>query len=264
MGIGSPVPYEEMKQRTKADEKSLKNGINFAFGGTGVFTTIFILPNMTTQIDFFQELIEENVYTKHDLNSSIALVSLAGNDYTTYMAHNGTQQGLPAFTKSVIKQLSVDLMRIHDLGVRNIGVTAMEPLGCLPTSTAFSSYKKCNQTDNTATKFHNHILQQAVQKLRNQNKDSNIVILDLYSAFMSVLKEQKNHPGTRKFVHPLRPCCLGVSEEYSCGSVSNTGAKKYVVCDNPKLSFFWDHVHPSHQGWHAIYSALGPCLYQLY
>jgi hypothetical protein len=47
---------------------------------------------MATQIDFFQQLLEEKVYTKQDLNSSIVLVSLAGNDYTTYIQRNGNFQ----------------------------------------------------------------------------------------------------------------------------------------------------------------------------
>ena len=66
--------------------------MNFAFGGTGVFDTFINAPNMSTQIDFFQQLLEEKAYTKQDLNSSIALVSLAGNDYTTYIQRNGKLQ----------------------------------------------------------------------------------------------------------------------------------------------------------------------------
>lgn len=69
--------------------------MNFAHGGTGVFNTLVQQPNMTTQINLFQQLVEqEKVYTKQDLilNSSLALISLGGNDYATYMALNGTLQ----------------------------------------------------------------------------------------------------------------------------------------------------------------------------
>ncbi|KAB5539071.1 hypothetical protein DKX38_016604 [Salix brachista] len=108
--------------------------MNFAFGGTGIFDTFINAPNMSTQIDFFQQLLEEKAYTKQDLNSSIALVSLAGNDYTTYIQRNGKLQvslanyilflaygvGLPTFTTSLISQLSASLKRIHGFGVRKI------------------------------------------------------------------------------------------------------------------------------------------------
>ncbi|GAU23539.1 hypothetical protein TSUD_40170 [Trifolium subterraneum] len=55
-----------------------KYGVNFAVGGTGVYDTMVHGPNMTTQIDYFEELLRQNLYTKTDLESSIALVSVAG------------------------------------------------------------------------------------------------------------------------------------------------------------------------------------------
>lgn len=55
--------------------------MNFAYGGTGVFNTINGGPNMTTQINDFQQLIQQRVFTKRDLRSSVAHVSAAGNDY---------------------------------------------------------------------------------------------------------------------------------------------------------------------------------------
>lgn len=66
--------------------------MNFAFGGTGVFDTLVALPNMTTQVDFLQELLSNKVYTWPDLQSSVALVSIAGNDYGAYLARGGSSQ----------------------------------------------------------------------------------------------------------------------------------------------------------------------------
>lgn len=66
--------------------------MNFAFGGTGVFDTLVPAPNMTTQIDFLQNLVKESVYTKTDLESSLSLVSVAGNDYFTYLAEGGSNE----------------------------------------------------------------------------------------------------------------------------------------------------------------------------
>ena len=63
--------------------------MNFAFGGTGVFNTMEKEPNMSVQINFFEQLVEQKIFTKRDLNSSIALVSLAGNDYAAFLANKG-------------------------------------------------------------------------------------------------------------------------------------------------------------------------------
>lgn len=70
----------------------MKNGMNFAYGGTGVFNTLVSDPNMTTQIDLFQQLIKQSVFTPKELQSSVALVTVSGNDYSAYLARNGSQQ----------------------------------------------------------------------------------------------------------------------------------------------------------------------------
>lgn len=84
--ITSPIPYERIDPRGGSSD--LQFGVNFAYGGTGVFDTDISQPNMTSQIDLFEKLITENkLYNKTDLQSSIALVSLAGNDYSNYLKH---------------------------------------------------------------------------------------------------------------------------------------------------------------------------------
>lgn len=67
-----------------------KDGVNFAYGGTGVFKTGYDLPTMTTQIDFLQYLIANSTFTPQDINSSFALVSVSGNDYSYYLSTNGS------------------------------------------------------------------------------------------------------------------------------------------------------------------------------
>lgn len=84
--VKSPVPYALMKEMPH----HVKYGINFAFGGTGVFDTSVEGPNMTTQIDTLEGLLNDKVYTKSELANSVALVSVAGNDYDYYLATNGS------------------------------------------------------------------------------------------------------------------------------------------------------------------------------
>ena len=149
--------------------------------------------------------------------------------------------------------------------MKKVTVTALEPLGCLPQTTVASSFQECNATQNTAVAFHNLLLSEAVAQLNNETNGSPFVILDLYDSFMSVLENKSNQLGSSaKFENPLKPCCIGVSSEYSCGSVDDTGAKKYTICDDPESAFFWDAVHPTQKGWIAVYSALQSTLQQLY
>ncbi|KAJ4720616.1 GDSL esterase/lipase [Melia azedarach] len=121
---------------------------------------------------------------------------------------------------------------------------------------------------NSPSKFHNQILKREVKRLnkesRNIHQKSAFVILNLYKSFWSSLKKE-HHKGRLKFKkNALKPCCVGLSSEYSCASVDDKGENKYSVCKHPELSFFWDTVHPSQSGWHAVYLSLRSSLHRLY
>lgn len=70
----------------------LKHGLNFAFGGTGVFDTLVGAPNMTTQISLLEDMIRHSIYSTLDVQSAVALVTLSGNDYSFYLATGGSEQ----------------------------------------------------------------------------------------------------------------------------------------------------------------------------
>lgn len=82
--------------------KQLHYGMNFAYGGTGVFNTLTPEPNMTTQIDIFEKLLKDSVYKRSELLSSLFVVSVAGNDYSTYTTTGGSEQVIIPFFFCVI------------------------------------------------------------------------------------------------------------------------------------------------------------------
>lgn len=260
LGLKSPIPYKFRKYKPN----NLKYGMNFAFGGTGVFDTLAPYPNMTTQIDFFERLHKDSLFTHSDLQNSIAHVSLVGNDYSAYLSRGGTIQGFQTFIPQVVNQLVVDIQRIYNLGVKKISVTALQPLGCLPRNLV---NEQCNDTFNQAVVFHNLLLQQAITRFNNQTTNdhgSPIVIIDLYTAFFSIFQERENNQGNNsKFDNTMKSCCTGISENYTCGSVDEKGNKMYKVCQNPESFFFWDEVHPTQAGWEALSLALQANLEEL-
>ncbi|KAK2403958.1 GDSL esterase/lipase [Trifolium repens] len=216
--IESPAPYS---LRSSSD---LKYGMNFAYGGTGVFNTLVDGPNMTTQIDTFEELIQQNVYTKTDLESSVALVSAAGNDYLKFLLENGNNtKDVDVFTASMINQLSINLKRIQSLGISKIAIELMEPMGCLPIVTQLSSYEKCNDTLNMVSMNHNQLLLQAVDKLKMEIGKSIFVTLDLYTAFLSTIESmQKNHDEVAE----------GTKKSYGVYDESENSVKLFVFGDS--------------------------------
>ncbi|KAL0744040.1 hypothetical protein Bca4012_085553 [Brassica carinata] len=283
LGIKSPIPYTLKKY---AGKERLLYGMNYAYGGTGVFKTFNNpLPNMTTQIDYFQKVLASgNIYSPSDLHSSLALVSNAGNDYGTFILQKRPMTEFPGFIRQVVDQTEVNLRRIHKLGVKKIAIASLQPLGCLPSKTTSTSFKHCNASDNALVSLHNTLLHRAVAKLNNETKPSTFVILDLYNAFLTVIKNKRedsgiqketsrflvlnvyliridltsflNRSGITRFVNPLKPCCVGITSNDSCSNVDEKGEKRYTVCEDPKTSFFWDVFHPTEEGWRSVYSVL--------
>lgn len=161
-------------------------------------------------------------------------------------------QDFPSFIASVVNQTITNLIRIQKLGVNKIVVDGIHPVGCIPLFTATTSYQHCNSTFNNLALLHNLMLNQSVAKLNQEAKDhTTFVILNLYDSFFSVL----NNTSNGNIVNLLKPCCVGVSSQYSCGSVDNN-VKKYVVCENPKSALFWDLFHPTQAGWDAVFNKL--------
>ncbi|XVE61512.1 hypothetical protein DITRI_Ditri06bG0046300 [Diplodiscus trichospermus] len=251
VGLKTPIAYRWRKE----PGSRLNEGMNFAYGGTGVFDTLVSEPNMTTQIGFLRQLLTDSVYTKTNLTTSVALVTLAGNDYSTFLATNDSAVGFLHFIQKVVNQLTVNMKRIHNLGVRKIGVASLPPLGCLPRSTVQFSFRQCNETENILTDLHNQLLVQAANNLNKQtNNTSSFFVLDINSAFWTIFNQKQAYKVSPAFKNPFDPCCVGVSDEFGCGNVDENGKMMYKLCSNPKSKFFWDTVHPSQEGWEALYS----------
>ncbi|KAG6638044.1 hypothetical protein CIPAW_10G007700 [Carya illinoinensis] len=224
LGLKSPIPYEGWKSSSRGIPL-LKYGMNFAYGGTGVFVTVFPSPKMTVQIDILEHLLKDNVFTAKDLESSVSLVSLAGKDYLAYIGTNGSSEGLQSFITTVVNQLAINLKRIHGLGVKKIAVTGIVPFGCLPIFTGTSSFQ---QNIYRSIKFENPLKPCCLGT--------------------TVSGEYFTISG----------------EYFTCGRVDENGAKRYTLCENPKSGFFWDLAHPSQEGWRAVYSALQATLEQYF
>ncbi|EOA26392.1 hypothetical protein CARUB_v10023515mg [Capsella rubella] len=254
IGLKTPIVY---KWGRYGQPKGLvKKGMNFAFGGAGVFETMFkIVPNASVQIDSLERLIRRKVYSPADLNSSVAFFSIVGNDYLTYDRRNGSEQGRPALIRRVVKQILLDVKRIKDLGVRKVLVALSPPQKCLP---LLATPRGCD-TNDTSTNLHNSLLREGLTKLNDEKINKNaksFIMFDLHNAFATIFKN-KGVPGVSTFLEPLKACCP-TKRGKSCGDVGLNGEKLYSLCKDPKSFFFWDNVHITDQGWRSVFSLLLP------
>ncbi|KAB5539057.1 hypothetical protein DKX38_016590 [Salix brachista] len=247
LGIESPTPYQ-----LRNTSKNTQQGLNLALGGSGVFPS-WKNDTLTVQIDQFEQLLKENVYSRQcdlEYSSSVALVSSGSNDYSFYAAaKKGSKDGLPAFTKGLVKQLAADLQRINRLGVKKVVVATLPVIGCLPIHVIPpNSYQNCDEESNKNARIHNKLLLKAVKKLNTDDgKKSTFVVLDLYNAMVSAIDQFRQGAANTEYKNPLQPCCSKIVD-FICSAEG--------VCPNPKLSFFFDLTHPSDNGWNAIFSFL--------
>ncbi|KAF5742611.1 GDSL esterase/lipase [Tripterygium wilfordii] len=253
LGLEAPVAF---KARKITEKSKIENGMNFACSGSAVLDHPVIqprAPNMTEQIDYFQAMLDdEKLFTKDDLQSSIAFINIGVNDYIAHKRGDNITS-LPNIAAKVIDQLVLDIKRIQDLGMPKIALATLIPLGCAPTHSIKSPKKCCDEEINKIIESYNQKLKEAVKELKN------VEIIDVYGAMTSAL----NRPAESLKFDPLEQCCGGSDFPHFCGK--EKGEKKmYKVCDDPKLSIFWDYVHPSQNGWELIYSALKPSLNVLF
>ncbi|XP_020263847.1 GDSL esterase/lipase At5g03610-like [Asparagus officinalis] len=251
--LRTPTPYKYRKLSTKHPY-----GMNFAVGGSGVFYTPNDQRKLSAQIDAFQAQINENVFSHHDVKSSVVYVAISGNDYSFY-ANNHSLFDVYAYCRNVTTELTVQLKRLAEIGVGKVLVANISPLECTPTVTrSKSNYTKCDLGYSLGTSEHNILLSRFVGNLTQEIKSTQFLLVDLYNAFKSVIDTA--HNGTRKFEHIMRPCCEPTTDDFDCGWVDNNGQKLYSLCSNPQDYFFFDTVHPTQAGWGAVFENLVPWL----
>jgi phospholipase/lecithinase/hemolysin len=91
---------------------------------------------------------------------------------------------LTPYIENVTNEIVANVHRLQKLGAQKILVNNMHPLGCMPRHTRVNNHTRCESHGNFIATTHNSMLQ---QKLGN---NSNVLILDLYTAFTNVINNQ--------------------------------------------------------------------------
>ncbi|EOA21024.1 hypothetical protein CARUB_v10001358mg [Capsella rubella] len=248
LGAESPYLY-----RTDGKKKTLKKGMNFAFGASKVLdssSTNSPFPNISAQVNLLVDIVLAGRVQGDITPSDVSLISYAGGDYIYYIDQNRPAAGLKELVEQVVDYLHVNMIILSGLLFKKVAVTSLQPIGCLPSYTSSSSFKRCNESQSAMVQLHNKLLKKVVVKLneqsRVQKKGQHYYIIDIHHAFMTVLENK----GSKRFKNRMKSCCDGY-----CGRLDE-GEKLYTLCDDPKSFFFWDEVHPTQEGWRSVYSVL--------
>ncbi|OEL35739.1 GDSL esterase/lipase [Dichanthelium oligosanthes] len=237
LGQKEAPPPERIRRQEGVD---LSSGINFALSGAGVFPGW----NLDTQIDRFRRLLRHKIIDK-DLSQSVALVSISsGADYSGAPSDLPDQD--PLYIKNVTDGIVDGVRQLQDLGVANVLVNLMPPLGCTPWNTRADNYTKCEKDEITGE--HNKRL------MHKLGDDDSVLLLDLHAVFKSIVTTKTE----RQFYHRHTPCCESFEENEDgfCGQVDGEGNLQYTLCDRPDEYFYWDSTNPTQAGWKAVMEQL--------
>lgn len=234
-------------------------GMNFAVGGSGVFEPFLPplphrlkLPTLAAQIDQFEKLLHHRVIGNWNLEDSIALVAISGNDYTRVA--NSNKADMIAFVGNVTTELAANVKRLQDIGINKILVNNLHPLGCTPWQARPSNYTKCTDFPNMGAMIHNN------QLLKKVGDMDNVKIVDLNTAFDNIIGPHSPGSGSellKRFKYKLKPCCESSDPDGFCGEWGEDEHDRlYTLCKDPSKHFYWDDVHPTQAGWQAVMDQL--------
>ncbi|MCO5564241.1 hypothetical protein L7F22_017899 [Adiantum nelumboides] len=240
LNLPSPSPYSQINEMPAT-------GVNFAYGGSGVFFTYGPeYTNISAQIDQFEQMAKGKPV---DYENSLVLFVYGGNDYSIHIQKHGVR-GIPVLITRVVRQLSSLLATLHKLGFRRFAVTNLEPAGCLPFIRMPRSKINCSRTDNILSSLHNRLLSQSLVSLRTfRGRRSKYILLNQYKSFLDIFKTGTTHGFGAGL---LESCCVGMMKGAGCGSVDKSGKPLYKICGDSSKTFFWDGVHPTQAGWEAV------------
>lgn len=207
----NPVPFTTLT----TDVCSVRDGVNYAFGGSssGLNNAIFPnepLPGTLAQVNLYTSSLAAN---KKPADSKALYIVWAGSN--DYLFGNVTNPQQP------VENISKAVNILASVGAKNIMVLNLADLGKLPRTrnTQFSAQLSL------LTNTHNAGLSNSLKNLSKQlGPKVNIMLVDVNTLFKTV----SQFPGAFGFTNVTDACFT-----------NNT------ICSKPDQYLFWDDVHPT-------------------
>ncbi|KAL5845718.1 hypothetical protein ACOSQ3_009242 [Xanthoceras sorbifolium] len=243
-----PLPY----LNPELIGQKLLVGANFASAGIGILNDTGIqfinIIRMFRQLNYFEEyqhrvsaIIGEE-QTRQLVNKALVLITVGGNDfvnnyYLVPFSARSRQFALPDYVKYLISEYRKLLMRLYELGARQVLVTGTGPMGCVPAELAMRGTNGgCSAELQRAAALYNPQLVQMVQGLNREIGQDIFIAANTQQMHMDFISD----PQAYGFTTSKIACCgqgpnngLGL-----CTALSN-------LCPDRDHYAFWDPFHPS-------------------
>ncbi|XP_062214980.1 GDSL esterase/lipase At1g28570-like [Phragmites australis] len=239
-----------------------QHGTNFAVGGATALSGSFfrergVEPTWTPhsldeQLQWFKKLLPSIAPSEPErsdiMSKSLFLVGeVGGNDYNHLIVRGKSLDELHELVPNVVGAISSAITDLINLGAKKLVVPGNFPIGCVPLYLAiFPSHKEdyydeqtgCIKWLNKFAEYHNKMLQEDLEKLRNLHPDVTIIYADYYGAALNIFRA----PLQFGFTVPLNACC-GSDAPYNCSPSILCGRPGSMVCSDPSKYISWDGLH---------------------
>ncbi|CAN6288526.1 unnamed protein product [Urochloa humidicola] len=147
------------------------------------------------------------------------------------------------------QRASTFIQRLISLGARQIAVTGVPPVGCVPAQRLIGGglRRLCTEDLNQLALLYNRELSREVDKLSRRFRDVNLVYIDLYAILADIIQRYQ----ALGFKNGKDACCgfIGLESGVLCNFMS-------PVCKNSAQYVFWDGYHPTQRAYKIMIDQL--------
>ncbi|OVA09814.1 Lipase [Macleaya cordata] len=247
MGLPRPPAFLDP---SLTEDMILEKGVNFASGGGGILneTGSFFVQRfcLYKQIELFQgtqELIRRKIGAKAAdkfFKESRYVVALGSNDFINNFLSpiysDMYKYSDDGFIDYLMETLDNQLKLLHSLGVRQLTVFGLGPMGCIPLQRILSSSGGCQDRTNKLALNFNKAASKLLDDLSSTLPNATFKFGDAYDVVADVI----DNPYKYGFNNSDSPCCSfgNIRPALTCIPAS-------TLCKDRSKYVFWDEYHPT-------------------
>lgn len=213
--ISLPFPPPYLAPTTRGE--ALLQGVNYASAAGGILRSSgfdFIgRIDFDTQIQWFTNNIQELQQligvsaTKTLIAQSLYSTTFGANDYVNnylFPLSPVANYTPPQYQQLLLDKFSSQATQLYNLGVRNLTIASLGPIGCIPEQTSRKSFNgKCVENVNSLATNFNEGLNSLIDELNSKLPGAKFIYADIFNPVVAY----RNDPPKYGFKFALMACC---------------------------------------------------------
>ncbi|GMJ11825.1 hypothetical protein like AT5G03980 [Hibiscus trionum] len=227
------------------------HGVNFAVAGATAMPVISrcLSKQLDWMFSYFNATchVDKDCFNKNG-RALFMVGEIGGNDYNYPFFRRKTLDEVKLMVPGVVQAIKHAAKTVIAYGATRLVVPGNFPIGCFPV------YLTLFQTDDTTAYdelhclielnkfsiYHNNLLREAIDELKEEHPGVIVVYGDYYNAFLWLLSKADMLGFDPK---SLQKACCGTGGDCNFDLSSMCGDPKVTICDNPEERISWDGIH---------------------